>query len=74
MIWEIHYKLDTNTLDKVTGDNIIETNDIALVTIRTTAPLFIDVYSKNRLTGSLILIDESSNETVGAGIISEIEP
>ncbi len=74
VIREIHYKLDINTLDKVTEDNTIEANDIALVTVRTTAPLFIDAYANNRLTGSLILIDEASNETVGAGIIGEIEP
>ncbi len=72
VIREIHYKLDINTLEKIKDDSKIETNDIALITIRTTVPLFIDNYSKNRLTGSLILINEASNETVGAGIINEL--
>lgn len=74
VVREIHYKLDINTLEKIKGDNVIEMNDIALITIRTTAPLFIDSYSKNRMTGSLILIDEASNETVGAGIINDFTP
>ena len=69
VIREIHYKLDINTLGEIKDDSKIETNDIALITIRTTVPLFIDNYSKNRLTGSLILINEASNETIAAGII-----
>ncbi|HIG64982.1 MAG TPA: hypothetical protein EYQ43_05365 [Methyloprofundus sp.] len=63
-----------NTLEKVNGDTNIDMNDIALITIRATAPLFIDAYSKNRLTGSLVLIDEASNETVGAAVINDFTP
>ena len=44
-------------------------NDIAKVTIRTTKPLFFDRYNRNRISGSLILVDEGTNETVGAGMI-----
>jgi sulfate adenylyltransferase subunit 1 (EFTu-like GTPase family) len=44
-------------------------NDIARITLRTTQPLFFDPYRLNRATGSLILIDEATNETVGAGMI-----
>ena len=44
-------------------------NDIARVFLRTTKPLFTDSYRKNRATGSLILIDEATNETAGAGMI-----
>ena len=63
-----------NTLEKVNGDTNIDMNDIALITIRATAPLFIDAYSKNRLTGSLVLIDEASNETLGAAVINDFTP
>jgi sulfate adenylyltransferase subunit 1 (EFTu-like GTPase family) len=44
-------------------------NDIGRIKLRTTIPLFFDSYKRNRHTGSLILIDESTNETVGAGMI-----
>ena len=44
-------------------------NDVARVVLRTTKPLFVDAYRKNRITGSLILIDEGTNNTVGAGMI-----
>jgi len=50
-------------------DKDIKMNDIARIKIRTTKPLFFDSYKKNRNTGSLILIDEGTNETVGAGMI-----
>jgi sulfate adenylyltransferase subunit 1 len=49
----------------------IEKNDIARIKIRTTQPLFYDRYSRNRISGSIILIDEATNETVGAGMIVE---
>jgi len=68
MITEILYKVDVNTLhrDENTG---IKMNDIARVKIRATKPLFTDTYSQNRVTGSLILVDETTNETVAAGMI-----
>ena len=69
MIQNILYKVDINTLHRNEEDKNIIANDIARVSIRTTQPLFIDSYSKNRATGSIILIDESTNNTVGAGMI-----
>jgi len=65
---EIHYKLDINSLNKVEGQQLMM-NDIARVKLRTAQPLVFDSYRKNRITGSLILIDESTNETVAAGMI-----
>ena len=50
-------------------DQNIGMNDIARVAIRTTKPLFYDSYRKNRITGSVIFVDEGTNETVGAGMI-----
>jgi sulfate adenylyltransferase subunit 1 len=50
-------------------DKEISANDIFRAKIRTTKPLFFDAYRKNRNTGSIILIDESTNETIAAGMI-----
>tara|TARA_B110000459_G_scaffold199264_1_gene245657 strand:- start:1955 stop:3214 length:1260 start_codon:yes stop_codon:yes gene_type:complete len=69
LVKEIQYKVDVNTLHKIEDDRTIKMNDIARLKLRTTAPLFIDKYNRNRVTGSLILIDEATNETVGAGMI-----
>lgn len=69
MIKELRYKLDINTLHRVEDDTHIGMNDIARIKIRTTQPLFYDIYNKNRITGSIIFVDEGTNETVGAGMI-----
>ncbi len=69
MIKDIAYTVDINTLHKMEDKKNIQMNDIARIKLRTTKPIFIDSYSKNRETGSLILIDESTNETVAAGMI-----
>lgn len=69
MVKEVKYKIDINTLEKNYDDKHIGLNDIACITIRATKPLFYDSYRQNRITGSLILIDESTNVTVGAGMI-----
>jgi sulfate adenylyltransferase subunit 1 len=69
VVKEVSYILNINTLEKVAGDTTVKMNDIARVMMRTSQPLFVDPYPKNRITGSLILIDEGTNETVGAGMI-----
>jgi len=69
IIKDIKYKVDINTLHRLEEDKDIEMNDIARISIRTTKPLFFDSYKRNRYTGSVILIDEMTNETVGAGMI-----
>jgi len=69
MIKEIQYKVDINTLHRDDSGDTLKMNDIARVKMRTTAPLFYDSYVRNRVTGSLILIEEGSNETVAAGMI-----
>jgi sulfate adenylyltransferase subunit 1 len=66
---EIQYKLDINSLSRVDNATQLVMNDIARVKIRTAQPLFFDGYRKNRITGSLILVDEATNETVAAGMI-----
>ena len=69
IIKDIKYKMNINNLHRIEDDKVIGLNDIARISIRTTSPLFYDVYRRNRNTGSLILIDESTNETVAAGMI-----
>ncbi len=69
MIKDVRYKLDINTLSRNEDDKNIGMNDIARLVIRTTKPLFVDAYRKNRITGAVIFVDEGTNETVGAGMI-----
>lgn len=69
IVKDIRYKVDINTLHRLEEDKAIGMNDIARITLRTTVPLFTDRYQRNRFTGSIILIDEATNETVGAGMI-----
>ena len=69
MIKDIRYKLDINTLHRNEEDKSITANDICRAHLRTTRPLLVDSYRKNRNTGSIILVDEGTNETVAAGMI-----
>lgn len=69
IIKEVRYRLNINTLHRELEDKTIKMNDIARVFLRTTKPLFTDEYRRNRITGSVIFVDEGTNETVGAGMI-----
>ena len=69
IIKNVRYKLDVNTLHRNIENLNIGMNDVARVQLRTTKPLLTDAYRKNRTTGSIILIDESTHETVAAGMI-----
>ena len=69
MVKNIQYKMDINTLHRLESEATIGANDIARISIRTTQPLLFDSYSTNRNTGSVIIIDEGTNNTVGAGMI-----
>lgn len=69
MIKEVVYKIDINTLARNKEDKELNMNDISKVRIRTTKPLMVDDYRENRMTGSIILIDDATNETVAAGMI-----
>jgi sulfate adenylyltransferase subunit 1 len=69
IIKDVTYKMNINTLQKIEGDKTIGLNDIGRISIRATTPLFFDGYRKNRSTGSVIIIDEATNNTVGAGMI-----
>ncbi|MDA7558650.1 GTP-binding protein [Flavobacteriaceae bacterium] len=69
MVKELKYKIDINTLHRLENIDKVEMNDIARLSIRTAKPLFYDAYKRNRQTGSIIIIDEQTNETIGAGMI-----
>ena len=69
IIKEVRYKMDINTLHRIEDNKEIGLNDIGRIAIKTTKPIFYDKYNRNRNTGSVIIIDEATNETVGAGMI-----
>ncbi len=69
MVKDLQYRLDINTLHRDEDATELKLNEIGRVKLRTTQPLFHDTYARNRLTGSFILVDETTNVTVGAGMI-----
>ncbi|WP_418057899.1 sulfate adenylyltransferase subunit 1 [Pimelobacter simplex] len=70
LVKDIQYRLDVNTLHRDQETKELGVNEIGRVTLRTTVPLLCDPYSKNRTTGSFVLIDEATGVTVGAGMIN----
>ncbi len=71
IVRELHYRLDVNTLHRDENAERLGLNEVGRVSLRLTQPLFFDPYTRNRQTGGLILIDESTNATVGAVMITE---
>jgi len=69
IVKDIRYKVNINTLHRDQETTLIQLNDIGRILIRTTQPLLYDSYAKNKNTGSLLLIDEYTNETLAAGMI-----
>ena len=69
IIDKLEYRVDVNSLERDTDVEELRLNEIGRVHLRTSTPLVVDPYSRNRATGSFILIDESTNDTVGAGMI-----
>lgn len=65
----LQYRLNINTLHREAGADGLGLNEIGRVQLRTTTPLLYDSYARNRSTGSFILVDEATNDTVGAGMI-----
>jgi len=66
---ELVSRIDVDTLDDVAAPDRLELNDIGVVHLRLSEPLCVDPYGANRTTGAFVLIDEATNETVGAGIV-----
>jgi sulfate adenylyltransferase subunit 1 len=69
LVKELRYKMDINSLEKIREVNALALNEIGKIKVRTTKPLFFDSYRNNRITGCVILIEEGTNNTVGAGMI-----
>ncbi len=69
IVQEVKYHVDINTLHKIEGVTGFSMNDIGRISLRTAVPLIYDSYRRNRITGSFILIDPGTNETVAAGMI-----
>ena len=69
LLTDLQYRLDVNTLHRDEQAEALSLNEIGRVTMRTTAPLFVDDYRRNRTTGSFILVDEATFATVAAGMI-----
>ncbi len=72
MVSDLQYRLDVNTLHRDESVDSLQLNEIGRVRLRTTTPLFFDEYRRNRHTGSFIVVDESTNATVGAGMITGV--
>ena len=71
LVKDVRYRLDVNTLRRDETATSLDLNEIGRVSFRTTAPVMVDPYRRNRMTGSFILIDEVTNTTAGAGMILE---
>src|SRR4051812_26802355 len=69
LVKDLHYRLDVNTLSRDEGGTSLGLNEIGRVTLRTTQPLFYDDYRRNRATGSFVLVDEATNDTLAGGMI-----
>jgi bifunctional enzyme CysN/CysC len=69
MVTDLRYRLDINTLHRDEEAPSLGLNDIGRVSLRATAPVLADSYDRNRTTGAFILIDEATNNTVGAGML-----
>jgi sulfate adenylyltransferase subunit 1 (EFTu-like GTPase family) len=66
---DVDYRIDVNTLHRDETADTLSLNEIGRIKLRTTQPLFVDEYRRNRTTGSFLIIDEASGATVGAGMI-----
>ncbi len=69
MVTDVRYRLDVNTMHREPAADSLALNEVGRVTLRTTAPIFVDDYRRNRVTGSFILIDEATNQTVAGGMV-----
>jgi bifunctional enzyme CysN/CysC len=70
---DVRYRIDVETLRRDSSATTLELNDLARVQMELSSPLVFDSYRRNRVTGSLIVIDEATNDTVGAGVILDTE-
>ena len=69
LVRELVHRVDVNSLDRIPHPSGMAMNDIVRVELKLQQPILADTYAENRVTGSFILIDETTNDTVGAGVI-----
>jgi bifunctional enzyme CysN/CysC len=69
LVDELEYRVDVNTLQHDADATQLSLNEIGRVRLKVSTPLMVDRYRRNRTTGSFILIDEATNDTVGAGML-----
>lgn len=69
IVTDVLYKVNISTLEKSQDSQEFALNDIGCVRIRCATPIFFDAYAHNRITGSFVLVDEQTNNTVAAGMI-----
>ena len=69
VVKKVNYRMNIDTMDHDFANITVSMNDIAHITIKTSKPVFFDSYKKNNITGSMIFIDEGTNETMAAGMI-----
>jgi bifunctional enzyme CysN/CysC len=69
LVKDLHYRLDVNTLHRDEDATSLALNEIGRITLRTTQAMFFDEYRRNRITGSFVLVDEATNDTLAAGMI-----
>jgi bifunctional enzyme CysN/CysC len=72
MVTELRYRLDISTMHRDLDATKLELNEIGRAVLRTTEPIFADDYRRNRITGSFVLIDEDTHQTVAGGMIREV--
>ena len=71
MVTDLRYRLDINTMHRDQDATSLSLNEIGRVVLRTTEPVFVDDYRRNRATGSFVLIDEATNQTVAGGMVRD---
>ena len=69
VVTDLLYRVDITTMTKEEAPTELKLNDIACVRLRLAKPIFMDSYADNRITGSFVLVDEQTNDTVAAGMI-----
>jgi bifunctional enzyme CysN/CysC len=73
LVKDLQYRLDVNTLHRDLEASELVLNEVGRVRLRTVQPVFVDSYARNRATGGFVLVDEQTNKTVGAGMISQLD-
>ena len=73
VVKDLQYRLDVNTLHRDESADALGLNEVGRIRLRATLPLFMDSYRRNRTTGGFILIDEATNRTVGAGMMTGVD-